>query len=108
MFKFNHKVFLTASAILGTTGGYLMAQDAGPPMPDPSFFSFEKFGVAGLMIGGAWFMLRYFMAELAKKDEQLSDLHEKMLEELQQCAASKAALAAALNELKDEIHHVRD
>lgn len=101
------KLILTTSAILGSTGGYLFAQSAVPTDPTMPFLSFEKFGVAGLMLAGAWFMLRYFMAELAKKDGQLSDLHSKMLEEIRECAAAKSALASALSELKDEIHDAR-
>jgi hypothetical protein len=101
------KVFLTTSAILGTTGGYLFAQTVVPAAPDTAFFSFEKFGVAGFLLAGAWFMIRYFMGELAKKDTQIQNNTEVLVDELRSCSESRQQLALALQELKDEIRSAR-
>lgn len=63
----------------------------------------ERLGVAGILVVAAVFMLRYFMAELSKKDVRLADLTDRFLKSTEQQTAALTQNTEALRELKDAV-----
>jgi hypothetical protein len=66
---------------------------------------FSQYGVAGLGLAGAWFMMKYFMTTLDKKDTQMNEFIKSTLD-LQR--EFKVELVAALRELREEIRGRKD
>jgi len=93
--------YLLTSGVLGTAG--VFAQTTITPESN----ILERLGTAGLLVMGAVFLVRYFIAELAKKDtyiERITKEHTEMLvSELKTAAASREQIALALRELTDHI-----
>jgi hypothetical protein len=93
---------LATSSILGTAGVFAQTlTDA----PESSMI--EKLGTAGLLVSGAFFLVRYFIGELAKKDQYIErmtkDNTDALLKELAAAHNSREQLAVALRELTDTI-----
>jgi hypothetical protein len=55
----------------------------------------ERLGVAGIIVVAAYFLLRYFMAQLDKKEGRVSDLTDRFLKatEMQTMALSQSTMA---------------
>ena len=90
---------LTGSAAFGTLGMQLAASQ-----PDTAF---ERLGTAGALAVGAWLMLKYFMAQLSKKDELIERMHREstdmLVKELKSNAEVKENLTTALRDLTDAV-----
>lgn len=91
---------LHLSAVLGASGMLLQAL----PPETVGFPGLEQYGIAGLLLGAAWFMLRYFMAALKEKDEQINKLHAATLEAHTEF---KNDIVKALEALTEEIKKPR-
>jgi hypothetical protein len=67
----------------------------------------EKFGIVGLMVVGAYFVIRFFMNQSTSKDRQLVDFIERTEERMQkrdeQYLAAITGVAKAVEELRLEV-----
>lgn len=92
----NISMMLQFSAIFGTTGA--IAQTIVP-----SDTVWERLGVAGLLIAGAFFMLRYFMSVVEKKDDQLKSNSDALIEHIRRGYETQAQTNTALHQLGETI-----
>ena len=91
---------LTASAIAGT--GAAIAQTMMPEVP-----SVERLGVAGLLVLGAYFMLRYFMGVVERKDALIKEMMDsnttRLVEHIEAGYEVQREIKDALNSLASAV-----
>lgn len=74
----------------------------------------ERLGVAGILVVAAYFFIRYFMSELAKKDTRIVDITDRFIAAMKDMADKNEKQAqlvtraiadntAAMNELRDVV-----
>lgn len=102
------------SAFVGSVAfGGMVAQTIAPNDP-----GWEKLGVLSIVVAGSYFLTKYFMAEISKKDDLLRELHklqsetnERMTAQLvsvvQEGNAVKLKITEALHELTNALKERR-
>src|SRR3954471_18031739 len=61
----------------------------------------ERLGVAGILVVAGYFLVRYFIAELAKKGTRLTDVTDRFITATQ-------AQTAVISQVNDEMRRVRE
>jgi hypothetical protein len=97
---------LALSGVLGTAG--VIAQTM-PGAGEETLIT--KFGSMGLIAVGAWFLVRYFMAVIERKDsyiERTQKEHTEMLvSELKAAGVSREQLTVALRDLTEMVRSTK-
>lgn len=64
----------------------------------------ERLGTAGFMVLGCYWLVKYFMAQLAKKDARIDDITDRSVTAQYQMTAALEKLTVAI----DHLHERRD
>jgi len=78
---------------------------------DPSTSGvWERLGVAGILVVASYFLLRYFIGELARKDDRLNEMGQQFIDTMKEFGdlareahRQQSETTMALRELKDFI-----
>jgi hypothetical protein len=110
-------IALKLSAAIGTFAA--IAQTALPNGGTEFEHIWERLGVAGLLVAGAYFMIRYFMGVVSAKDQQIHTLFEEhraeanrntamLIQHLEKGYEVQRHTAAAVQELTVVVRELRD
>lgn len=88
-------------------------------LPEPTGGVVERLGTASLLVIASYFMLKYFIVQLAKKDARLDDLTDRFVTATQQQTAAirdfiaeqqrtQQTMTAAIEKLSLAVDHLQE
>lgn len=63
----------------------------------------ERLGVAGILVVASYYMLKYFMAQLARKDSRLDDITDRFVTATRDQSKALSDFTAVLDKLTDAV-----
>lgn len=76
---------------------------------DPASASIiERLGVAGILVVAAYFLLKYFMSEIAKKDQQLTDQTKQFISTTERFATISERSLTTMENVRESVDGLTD
>jgi hypothetical protein len=70
--------------------------------------AWERLGVAGILVIAGYFLIRYFMSELAKKDTRLSEVTDRFLAATHQQTVVMVQQTTVMVQFTEVLRELRD
>ncbi len=65
--------------------------------------AFERLGTAGILVIAGYYLLKYFMGQLAKKDTRLDDITDRFVTATREQSTAIRDFASVLDKLSDSV-----